>query len=162
MFGIRKSTVYIQVSPKQVSVRDAGSGETITSSPEIAIARGGKARVLEVGSKARHHESPAVQVINPFAHPRTLMGDFAAGEQLLRTLLRRLPAGRSSLFAPAPAVVLHLQGDPLGGFTPVEVRAFREMALAAGASHVLVWQGPNLTDQQLLGRQFPKEGQVLS
>jgi len=161
MFGIRKSTVYIQVSPKQVSVRDANSGESITSTPEIAIARGGKAKVLEVGSKARRHESPAVQVVNPFSHPRTLLGDFIAGEQLLKTLLRRLPVGRS-FFAPAPAVVLHLQGDPLGGFTPVEVRAFREMALAAGASQVLVWQGPNLTDQQLLARQFPKEGQVLS
>lgn len=160
MFGARRPIVYIQVSPKQVSVRDTGSGETISTLPEIAIARG-SSKVVGVGTKARHQESPAVQVINPFSHPRSLLGDYTAGEQLLRTLLRRLPVKRS-LFSPAPAIVLHLQGDPAGGFTQVEVRAFREMAMAAGASEVIVWQGPNLTDQQLVARQFPKEGQVLS
>ena len=161
VFNIQKPTVYIQVSPKQVSLRDARSGESLTTSPEIAMTRGGKPKVLGFGAKARHHESRDVQVINPFAHPRTLLGDFVAGEQLLRTLLRKLPVKRS-MFTPAPTIVLHLQGDPQGGFTSVEVRAFREMALAAGASEVVVWQGPNLSDQQLLARQFPKEGQVLS
>jgi rod shape-determining protein MreB len=115
---------------------------------------------VAVGARARKEESRTVQVVNPFVHPRTLLADFDAGQQLLRTLLRQL-RGRS-LFAAAPRLLLHLQDDPVGGFTAVEVRAFREMGLGAGAAHVLVWQGPNLTDEQLRARQLPKEGRILS
>ncbi len=161
MLGLRKPTVYVQVSPTQVSVRDAGSGEAFSVVPDIAFERQGRGRVVEVGARARRHESPGVQVVNPFGHPRTLAGDFTAGELLLKTLLGRLKAGRA-LLGPAPAVVLHLQGDPAGGFTPIEVRALREMALGAGASEVIVWQGPKLSDQQVLAHQFPKEGKVLA
>ena len=57
---------------------------------------------------------------------------------------------------------LHPQGDPAGGFTQVEIRAFHEMALGAGASEAVVWQGRSLTDQELLARDFPSGGQRLS
>ncbi len=67
-----------------------------------------------------------------------------------------------SLLAIAPRIVLHPQGSPAGGFTQIEVRALHEMALGAGASRVVVWQGRALTDQELLAREFPANGQVLS
>ena len=55
----------------------------------------------------------------------------------------------------APVVVIHPLGKPAGGFTQVENRAFREMAIGAGASEVTVWNGRNLTDQEVLSKRFP-------
>jgi rod shape-determining protein MreB len=57
---------------------------------------------------------------------------------------------------------MHLQDDPAGGFTQLEIRGFQELALGAGASNAVVWQGPNLTDEQLKSGVFPKEGRILS
>lgn len=157
MFGL-KPTLYLQLSPERVTVRNVRSGQSLTSSPEIAIERGRRPKVLAVGPKARKLESRTVQVLNPFVHPRTMLADYGAGELLLRNLLAQLP-GRSML---RPRVVLHLQQDPTGGFTQLEVRGFREMALGAGAAEVVIWHGPNLTDEQLRAGDFPKEGRVLS
>lgn len=154
-------TVYVQVSPERLTVRNARTGEAISEVPEVAIAHDPKPRIVGVGTEARSHKStPSVKIINPFAHPRSLVSDFTVGEQLLKAFLRRLQ-GRS-IFALSPKVVMHPLGDPAGGFTQVEIRAFHEMALGAGASRVVVWQGRGLTDQELLSGKFPSGGQVLS
>jgi rod shape-determining protein MreB len=154
-----KATIYIQISPHRITLRNVQSGETATSSPEIAIEKGRTPKVVAVGAKARKQESRTVQVLNPFAHPRTLLADFGAAQMLLRAMLPQV-AGRT-LFG-GPRLVLHLQDDPAGGFTQLEIRGFQELALGAGASEAVVWQGPNLTDEQLQGTQFPKEGRVLT
>jgi rod shape-determining protein MreB len=56
-----------------------------------------------------------------------------------------------------PRVVIHPLGNPAGGFTQIERRAFREMALGAGASIVHVWTGRPLTDQELLDPKILKD-----
>ena len=151
--------IYVQVSAHRLTLRNAKTGESVTTSPEIALAKGRTPKVVAVGAKARKQESRNVQVLNPFAHPRTLLADFDAARLLLRNLLPQV-RGRS-LFG-GPRLVMHLQDDPAGGFTQLEIRGFRELALAAGASQAAVWQGPNLTDEQLQSGQFPKEGRILS
>lgn len=126
-------TVYIQLSPQRITLRNAKTGESISEVPDGAR--------------------------NPFGHPRSLVSDFLAGEQLLKALLRKLLPG--SLFAASPRVVLHPLSDPAGGFTQVEVRALQEMVRGAGASEVIVWQGRALTDQELMDRDFPSDGKQL-
>lgn len=161
MLTALKPIMYVQVSPQRLSVRNAKTGEAIEEAPEVAIAHEPKTKIVGVGSEARTHKAAAsVEIVNPFGHPRSLVSDFTVGEQLLKAFLRRMQ-GRSFL-AIAPKVVLHPLGNPAGGFTQVEIRAFHEMALGAGASQVVVWQGRSLTDQELLSGQFPSEGQVLS
>ena len=154
-----KRTIYVQVSAHRLTLRNVQTGASVTTSPEIAIEKGRKPKVVGIGAKARKQESRSVQVLNPFAHPRTLLADFGAAELLLRALLPQV-GGRSLLRA--PRLVMHLQDDPAGGFTQLEIRGFQELAMGAGASEAIVWQGPNLTDEQLQGSQFPKEGRVLS
>jgi rod shape-determining protein MreB len=161
MLSAFKPIMYVQVSPERLVVRNAKTGQSIAEPPEVAIAYGSKAKIVGVGSGARMHQSTAsVKVVNPFGHPRSLVSDFTIGEQLLKAFLRRMQ-GRS-VFAVAPKVVLHPQGNPAGGFTQVELRAFHEMALGAGASEVVVWRGRNLTDEELVSGRFPSEGQLLS
>ena len=154
-----RGTIYVQISPHRLTLRNVQTGESVTTSPEVAIEKGRNPKVVGIGAKARKQESRTVQVLNPFAHPRTMLADFGAAEHLLRALLPQV-RGRS-LFG-GPRLVMHLQDDPAGGFTQLEIRGFQELAMGAGASEAVVWQGPNLTDEQLQGTQFPKEGRVLS
>ena len=152
--------IYVQLSPDRLMVRNPKSGVTVSERPEIAISRMPKPKMVAVGAAARTLQaSPGVEVVNPFAHPRSLVSDFVLGEQTLKAFLARMNSGR--FFAPAPKIVMHLMGDPAGGFTQIEVRAFREMALGSGASQVSVWQGRPLTDHELLSGRFPDSGQVL-
>lgn len=152
--------IYVQLSSERLTLRNAKTGEIVSDVPEVAFTRKPKLSIVGYGIEARLHKSePTVEVINPFAHPRSIVSDFSAGEQLLKAFLRRLQG--SSIFAVSPKVVMHPLGDPDGGLTQIEVRALREMAMGAGASGVVIWQGRKLTDQELLAGQFPDAGQVL-
>lgn len=158
LFG---STLYVQIAPERLAVRDPKSGKSFSEPPEVAIGHSPKVKIVGIGSEARRRSTePSVEVVNPFAHPRSLVSDFTVGEQLLKAALARVHGG--SVLAVAPRVVMHPLGDPAGGFTQVEIRAFHEMALGAGASEVKVWQGRALTDQELLAGTFPPDGKVLS
>lgn len=153
-------TVYVQVSPQRLTIRNVKTGASVSEIPELAIARDPKLRIVGVGAEARLQQaSAAVEIINPFAHPRSLVSDFTSGEQVLKAMLRRVLA--NSFFAVSPKVVMHPMGDPEGGFTQVEIRALREMAFGAGAAKVTVWQGRVLSDQELVSGQYPADGQVL-
>ena len=160
MFDFFKPPLYIRLSPYRLTVRNVKTGEFISEPPDIAISRGPKPKVLGAGDEAAlYKSSKSAQVLNPFNHPRTMMSDFTAGEQVLKAFVKKLP--KRNALSPSPRVVLHLQADPAGGFTQVEIRAFREMALGTGASDVTIWQGQDLTDEQVLSRQYPSTGQVL-
>jgi len=160
MFDAFKPPLYIRLSPVRLTVRNARTGAFVSEVPEIAISRGPRPKVLGAGSDAAlYKSSKSARVANPFSHPRSLVSDFTLGEQVLKAFVKKLP--KTHAFAPAPRVVFHLQGDPAGGFTQVEIRAFREMALGAGASEVTLWQGQELTDGQVLSRNYPPTGRVL-
>jgi rod shape-determining protein MreB len=154
-------SLYVQISPDRLVVRNPRTGQQISEVPELAIVTVPKFRVVAVGAAARSKlAEPNVKVINPFAHPRSLVSDFTAGEQLLKAGVSKLVKG--GIFAVSPSIVMHPLGDPAGGYTQVEVRAFQEMAMGAGARSVKVWQGRPLTDQEVLSGHFPATGTVLT
>lgn len=123
---------YIQVSPERLTLKNVKTGQSISEVPELAISTAPKRRLLAAGSEARVAAAgQAAEVVNPFAHPRSLVSDFTTAELLVKHQLRRL-LDRTFL-ALSPCVVIHPMGDPQGGFTQVERRAFREMAQAQAA-----------------------------
>lgn len=157
MFSSLQPIVYVQVSPERLTLRNLKTGVSISEVPELAISARPKPKILAVGPQARvAAASERAEVVNPFAHPRSLVSDFTVAEQLLKHQLRRVSA--NSLLSVSPCVVIHPLGSPAGGFTQVERRAFREMALGAGASEVHVWTGRPLTDQEVLSRKPPSSG----
>lgn len=157
MFFTRQPIVYVQVSPERLTLKNLKTGESISEVPEMAITLPPKPKILAVGPQARvAAASQRSEVINPFAHPRSLVSNFTVAEQLLKHQLRRVLG--TSLLSLSPCVVMHPLGSPAGGFTQVERRAFREMALSAGASEVHVWTGRPLTDQEVLSKQPPSTG----
>jgi rod shape-determining protein MreB len=161
MLNMFKSIRYVQLSPQRLTIRNPQTGVSISEVPEMAIAYEPKEMIVGVGAEARAHAADAaVKVINPFAHPRTLVSDFTAAEQLLKAFVRRMQ-GRSFL-ALAPTIVMHPLGEPEGGYTQIELRALREMAMGAGAAKVVMWVGPVLTDEEVLSGKFPDGGAVLA
>ncbi len=153
------SCLYVQISPERLIVRDPRTGIQFSEIPEVGIAHDPKARIVGVGVAARSAVAGLNgEVVNPFGHPRSLVSDFTVAEQLLKTVVRQVLG--SALFRVAPRIVIHPLGDPAGGFTQIERRAIREMALGAGASKVIVWVGRNLSDQELLNEKYPPEGEA--
>jgi rod shape-determining protein MreB len=141
--------LYVKVAPDRLTVRNVRTGAEISEVPEIAMAKAGKKTViLASGVEARNAAfTQSTELINPFNHPRTLLGDFILGQQLLKSFVHRLNV--NSWLVLATRVVMHPLGSPTGGFTQVERRAFREMAFGAGASHVVLWLGRELSDQEV-------------
>ncbi|MFZ6761008.1 rod shape-determining protein MreB [Undibacterium sp. Ji50W] len=162
MFDFIKPTIlYVQISPEQLSVRDVKSGECISEVPELAITAAPDQKILGVGAAARSAATSQIGalVVNPFAHPRSLVSDFTAGQQLIKAFVSRLVGG--SRLAMSPTIIIHPLGNPEGGFTQVEGRAFRELGMGVGAAKVTLWYGDVLTDQEILSHQFPSHGRVI-
>jgi len=156
MFSSLIPVIYVQVSPERLTLKNIKSGESIDEVPEVAISKTSKPVILAIGSQARMASaSTTAKIVNPFAHPRSMVSDFTVAEHLLKHLVRCILG--KSLFTIAPCIIIHPLGDPVGGFTQVERRAFREMALSAGASKVHVWTGRPLTDEEVLFRRPPLE-----
>lgn len=150
MLSFFSPLVYIQIAPNLLTLKNLKTGLEISEVAEIALSLPPKPKViLGAGVEARlASASEPAQLIQPFAHPRSLVSDFASAEALIRLQLQRV-LGKGWLRV-APSVVMHPLGNPDGGFTQVELRAFREMALGAGASTARVWTGRPLANHELL------------
>ena len=158
MLSFFSPLVYIQISPNLLILKNLKTGLEISEVAEIALSLPPKPKViLGAGAEARlASASEPAQLIQPFAHPRSLVSDFASAEALIRIQLQRV-LGKGWLRV-APSVVMHPLGNPDGGFTQVELRAFREMALGAGASTARVWTGRPLANHELLSDQAALSG----
>ena len=161
MFDSFKQFIYVQISPDSLSVTNIKSGECISEVPELAISAPPKQELLGAGAAARLTAAAHIGavVVNPFAHPRSLVSDFNGALQLLKAFIARLKSG--SALAMSPTIIFHPLGNPDGGFTQVEGRAFRELALGAGAYKVILWYGDELTDQEILSGQYPAHGSII-
>lgn len=155
---------YVQLSPAEISVLNVKSNVLVRDLPEVALSPGAKPRVLAVGRAARQAAAQSGgSWANPFGHPRSLVSDFVLAEAVLKYfVIQAAPSGWKRLVAPSPRMVIHPLEDPEGGYTPVEIRALRELGAAVGAAHVTVWQGRPLTSEELQSGVFPAEGRALT
>lgn len=152
-------TLYVQISPDKVTVRNPRTGECISEPAEIAVTMSPKATVAGIGNEARQAQiSQSAELFKPFAHPRSIVSDFTLAEQLLKAFFSRMK--RYGVLAVAPHVIVHPLGQYEGGLTQIEVRALYEMAIGAGASQVKVWAGQPLSDEAILAGNF-SGGEIL-
>lgn len=158
MLKLFRSTVYVRIKPDRMSVLHVESGNEYSAVPVLALAsKSGKRSVAGVGLEAAAMAGLAnVTLANGFEHPRTLLADFTIAEQTLKQFLAKVVPG--SLFAASPVVVMHPQARLEGGLTQVEVRAMVELGLGAGARNVFVWEGPELSKEELRELRFSRSG----
>jgi len=161
MLRFLRPTVYAQLQPDRLSVRDVRTGRSYAARPIGAVLTGPLRRVVRIGDDALTASAGRpLEIVNPFKHPRMLIADFTLGQQVLRGFLKKLYP--SSLLPRRPVLVLHPRVDPEGGFTEIEIRALHELALGAGAARVLVWHGRELVQRELLSLQLTSGGKLLA
>jgi hypothetical protein len=85
-----------------------------------------------------------------FSTQRLLVGKFSVAESLLSEVVKKV-SGTISLFV-KPAIVIHPLEMVEGGLSEVEERLFRELALGAGASRVLLWVGHVLSKNEVYAK----------
>ena len=121
--------LYVRLSPERLVVRDARAGRMFDQAAALAVTRAAPRRIVAVGDQAVLAAAGAqqpVDLVRPFAHPRTLMADFTGGEQLLKAAIQTVLRGR--WLALSPRVLMHPVGEPVGGLTQVEIRALLKRA----------------------------------
>lgn len=101
-------------------------------------------RVIAVGAAPR---TAAAVPANSFQHPRILAADFLLAEALLRHAFHAVSP--RSWIQPSPVAVCHVVEPLEGGLAQIECRALMEMMEGAGARSAFLWEGRELTDQEL-------------
>jgi rod shape-determining protein MreB len=158
MAGLFRNTLYVRLRPDLMSVLHVESGQEYGDLPALAIERrGDNRRIVGVGRDAVLKAAlPDVVLANGFEHPRTLIADFNVAEQTLKQFLKKvLP---KSLFVVSPVVVMHPQAFLEGGLTQIELRALVELCVGAGARKVFIWEGPELSAEELRELRFRRAG----
>jgi rod shape-determining protein MreB len=101
--------------------------------------------------RLRHIESKTDQEIaapRSFTTTRLLVGQFQEAESLLKKAMRGM--GGAGLLKASPVVVIHPMEMVEGGLSEVEERAYRELAMGAGARKVFVHVGAPLADSEVM------------
>ncbi len=161
MFDSLKPVIYIQISPDNISVKNVRSGETISEVAELALSAPPEQKILGVGAMARDAAAAnaGAVIVRPFAHPRSLVSDFTSAMQIIKAFVARLKS--ASALAMSPVIIIHPLGNPDGGFTEIESRAFRELGFAVGVRKVILWYGGPMIDQEILSGQYPSHGRAI-
>ena len=143
--GVFSSTVYIQLWEDRIKIAHVESQSVFEEQPYIAIDNIEKQKpsVIAVGSAAyRLLGSSRYEVLNPFSHPRLLVGDFEKAERVMQYGIRAVC--KAKLFQPSLIVVIHPREKLEGGLTDIECRVFRELALGAGARKTYLHSGDEI------------------
>jgi rod shape-determining protein MreB and related proteins len=146
IIGKFSATLYIQILEARIKATDIKTGATFDEKLLVAIRTNNKGfkSILAIGIKAIYAESENnIKIVNPFSHPRTLLSDFEIGERLLRYIFQKLSA--NTIFKLSPAVVIHPMEKTEGGLTMIKKRAFKELAIGAGARDAIIYQGQQLS-----------------
>jgi rod shape-determining protein MreB and related proteins len=154
---LQKNTIYVRIKPNLISALHIQSGNEYSDIPAIAIEKkAGKSSIIAVGIEATHLTGfPNITVANGFKHPRTLLADFAIAERTLKYFVFKVfPI---SFFKPAPTLIIHPLEVLDGGLTQIEIRAFGELGAMTGSKQVYVWEGVELSKNDLLDRKFPPD-----
>ena len=135
------SVMYVQIWEHRLKVTDTATRESFDDYPAIVIKSNDKGEKLisgvgkEASEKLQHNEI----AINPFSHPRVLFSDFYVGEKLLQHTFKHL--SNNKVLRPRPKVIIHPMEKTEGGLTMIEKRAFKELAIGAGAIAVKIHSG---------------------
>ena len=147
--GFFSDDLYVQVWENRIKVTASRDVIAYDQEPLLAVEtkKDGARVVTEVGNACRLLDANRYEIINPFKHPRVLLGDFLAAEKLVQYAFQQVHKGK--FFAPAPRVIFQPMEKTEGGLSPVEVKAFEELCLGAGARDVAIYVGHELVMQDL-------------
>ena len=141
---LSKDVACVQVWRDRLRVINIRTGSEFDETALLALEAVGKIKaVVAIGKDAQQLvASDSLEICRPFAHPRTLIGDFYTAEALLKAALASVFP--TKIFRALPKVVIHPMENMEGGLTNIEARALLECGLGAGAMEVVVYVGEAL------------------
>lgn len=151
------SVIYVQIWESRLKVTNLSNNESFDDSPLVVIRTTDKGEKLisGIGKQASNSTAPNEKVVNPFSHPRVLFSDFYVGEKLLQHAFKQI--NNVKYLRPRPKVIIHPMEKTDGGLTMIEKRAFRELALGAGAIEVKLHTGKRLSIKSINFDQFEED-----
>jgi len=135
---------YVRVSSARLIVLDVATGKSFDDVPFISLSNDTPAKVAAIGATANMLFD---RRYNPFAHPRVIVSDFELAETLLMHAFKLVSGAK--YFRLAPIVIMHATEELEGGLTEVEKRLLKELALGAGARKAYVWEGHELSVEDI-------------
>lgn len=130
--------VYVEFSSTLLFAKNTKTGACFKEKPLIAISRFDNSIKAFGNCALEHQHDKAIRIVNPFDHPRSPLANTLYGEKLLHFVLSHLV--QSSMFRPAPKIILRPLERTLGGLTDHEIRALKEMCFGAGARDALIYE----------------------
>ncbi|TMH81442.1 MAG: 1-pyrroline-5-carboxylate dehydrogenase [Betaproteobacteria bacterium] len=103
-------------------------------------------RLKNIGTGAEADVTPTPG----FTTTRLLVGQFRGAQTALKEAMGKVIG--KGLFTASPGVVIQPLEMTDGGLSEIEERAFRELAVGAGAGKVVVWIGHELSDSEVKGK----------
>lgn len=92
-----------------------------------------------------------------FSGQRTAIGNFTIAEELLSQAIKELMSKKATRFlAPSPIMVMHSKYLCEGGLAQAEKRILKELAASSGAMKAYIWEGADLTHEQLVQEIYKK------
>jgi rod shape-determining protein MreB len=130
-------------------IKDISSGSQYSDTTDISIKKENDTlSILNIGSKAKLDVAlKGVTLKNGFNHPRIIIGDFSLAEKTLIYFLKKIL--HNKIIRPSPVMVIHIKDKLEGGLSGIEERALMELGTGAGAREVHIWQGKDLTDEDI-------------
>jgi rod shape-determining protein MreB len=132
---------YAKLDRTLISIRDVSSGKTFESAVRIGLDSAN--RIVEVGEMSSPN---IVRTVEPFAHPRVVMSDFACATKLFQYGLHRLLGFK--WINPAPILIIQPVMELAGGLSEIETRGLS--GEQAGARKTIVHCGKMLSDQEVV------------
>jgi len=157
LLGLFSNDLYIQVWENRIKAISIQTQAVFDQIPLVAIetVKSGQKVVREVGNGCKSVDPSKYQIINPFSHPRMLLGDFLVAEKLLQFVVRELNKDR--FYTPSSRIIFHPMEKTEGGLNLVEDKAFRELCMGAGARAVAIHLGDELSVHDLSSKDKLKE-----
>ncbi len=146
------STLYVQIWRHRIKVSNLNTGEIFDDEPLLHIKRTkhGDKIILGIGKHAELNHQSDSEVINPFDHPRVLFANAMVADKLLRCIVDKLLPRKPLL---GPHLIIQPMEEMEGGYTIIELRAFRDLARLGGmARKVTVYLGEELSAEELKHR----------
>jgi rod shape-determining protein MreB and related proteins len=139
LFSKITSDLLVEITQEELRVYSFSNDTKYIDEPLIAVeVVDEKESIKAIGRASRNCIGPGIKIINPFNHNRSIISSFTYAEKILQFAFKSI---QTNAFKAAPRVVMHQLEKNEGGLTETEERLLRELAIAAGAREVVVYQG---------------------
>ncbi|MBV1928428.1 MAG: hypothetical protein KUG81_02835 [Gammaproteobacteria bacterium] len=103
-------------------------------------------------SRAEDGKVIEVKSQEPFDSIRQGLANFIVAESTLSQAMSQLFDNKAWFYH--PVIVVHQVVKNEGGLSQIEERALRELCFGAGGREVHIWQGAELTNDQLINKDY--------